>query len=438
MLALLSKESAAVLPVLFVLLYFLYRKPGEGVNISLPVVAMIPMALVLGFYLYMRSSSVLAQQHLISFNALVYNLPVLPEEFFKFFVPGCFAVLPAFNPMVTAGGIALMFVTGIAVFILRKKTDERLLVTGVCIFLLPLLAVLFYKPVFAGFAYDYLDHRMLLPSTGLLLVVYALVLPFARKFSSKYVLPGLAVVMAVAAVFNAGNYKSKYTYYDNAVKCSPGSGLAWLNYGTLLNTDGRYDEAADKFVHLVALIPDNATFRVDLAETYLAKKDTQAMLREYRALIKKIPGYTDAYYRIAGYYNMKNLTDSAIGILTAAISADPTNARNYFERGKSYYLKANMIPQAVSDFKRSIELDPGKQGPYFELGSIYVSQGDYNAAYLNYDKYVHLNPSDGVGIFYRGQALCAMGRSDEGCKDLGTAAAMGIDQARNMQARLCK
>ena len=78
--ALLAKESAAVLPVLFVLLYFLYKKPGAGLKLPALVVAAIPLGAVLGLYLYMRSLSVVPQQSFMPVPALMYNLPVLPEE----------------------------------------------------------------------------------------------------------------------------------------------------------------------------------------------------------------------------------------------------------------------------------------------------------------------------------------------------------------------
>ena len=345
--------------------------------------------------------------------------------------------MPAFNAVVTGVGVGFILLIAIAVFALRSRMNQKLLVLGASMFFFSLVVALFYKPVFTGFAYDYLDHRMFFPAIGLLLVVYALAQPFLDKVNLRYALPALALVMAVFAFVNARNYKDKYAYYDNATRYSPQLGLAWINYGGELYADGNYDGAIDKFRHLVTLFPDSPSFKVRVAETYLAKKDTIGMLNEYRNIVKAHPTFTDGYYRMAGYYNANSMTDSAIYILTAAINADTANAQNYFERGRIYFVKAHQLPPAMADFKKSIALDSTKFGPYFELGCTYVAQADYYNAYLNFDKYVQLHP-DGTGYFYRGQALCVLNRRDEGCKDLTTAVEMGVEPAAKMKEQFCK
>jgi tetratricopeptide (TPR) repeat protein len=352
-------------------------------------------------------------------------------------VPFGFSVMPAFNIVLTGVGTVLVVALAGAACKLRRTINQKILLLGVSIFFISLLVTLFYKPVFIGFAYDYLDHRMFFPDIGLLLVVYALVQPFLHQLNLRYALPALALAMAIFAFVNARNYKNKYTYYDNATRLNPQSGLAWINYGGELYADGRYDEAIDKFEHLVALFPDSPYFKVRIAEAYLSKKDTVDWFNQYRNIVKVHPTFTDAYYHIAGYYNFNGITDSAIYILTAAINADTNNAQNYFERGRTEFMKAHLVTAAQADFKKSIALDSTKFGPYFELGCTYVTQADYNNAYINFNKYVQLHP-DGTGYFYRGQALCVLNRLDEGCKDLTTAAQMGVEPAAKMKEKFCK
>ena len=438
LLALLAKESAATLPVLFVLLYFIYKKPNTGISKPVMAIGLIPMALVLGIYLWMRGESVVAQQGFISVGALVYNLPVVPEEVFKFFVPFYFSVLPAFNPVLTFGGIILIVIIGAAAFAMRGKINQKLFITGVLIFGTSPLAALFYKPLFVGFAYDYLDHRMFFPAVGLLLIVYTLARLHFEKVKVPHAPAALAVVMAVFAFVNAQNYKDKYAYYDNAIKNNPKSGLAWVNYGGLLYADGRYDEAIDKYNHIVALYPDTPDFGMRLADAYLSKKDTTGWANRCREVINRTPGYIPAYFKVAGYYNLRNFTDSLVQVLGALIQHDSTNAVAYFERGTAYFAKAHLLPQAVADYQKSIALNPAVPEPYFQLGNVYVALADYQNAYLNFKKYVELKPADGVGYFYRGQALFRLNRKDEGCKDLQTAAEMGIVRAAEIRAQICR
>jgi tetratricopeptide (TPR) repeat protein len=435
MLALFAKESAMALPLLLVLIAALYYR--NAVTSLKLAPALVLFAVVAAIYIFMHNKAVAKTDSTISVAGLLYNLPVIPEEIFKFFIPASFSVMPAFNPWVTGIGIILLIAITFGIILFRKKTDHKLLLLGIALFTLPILPSLLYKPQFIGFAYDYLDHRMFFPGIGLLLIAYTLLQPYIQKINSRYWPVYPAVAMACVTFINSNNYKDKFAYYENATQTDLKSGLAWINYGIILANENRLDEAIDKVSHIVTLYPDSVSFRIKRAQLYIAKKDYPNMLNDCHKVIKQNPGYYDAYYHIAGYYNDMNMTDSAISILTSAIQNNNTNAVAYYHRG-IVFRKAGKINEALADLDKSIAINPKDPQLYFERGDIYGNQLNFEAALADFDKYTQLRPEDGNGFFYRGQALCLLNRKEEGCKDLNKAAAMGVEKAGKKIGEFCK
>ena len=159
----------------------------------------------------MRAQSVYSSTDVFVLSGFIYNLPIIPEEIFKFFVPLYFSVMPAFNTTVTIAGVTVIAIL-IAVFILfRKKINKKFALLGLAIFFIPFLPVLIYKPSFSEYAYDYLDHRMIFPGIGLLLIAYALCESFFNKKQSTLVLSILLVFMSFISYSNTGNYKNYKT-----------------------------------------------------------------------------------------------------------------------------------------------------------------------------------------------------------------------------------
>lgn len=434
-LAMLSKESGIVLPALLVLLYLLYvpdayKKPQT----YLYPAALIPVMLL---YLWMQRQSVFPGTKFLSVGAMVYNLPVIPEEVFKFFVPLYYSVMPAFNPIATGAGMVLIVAILVGGYYFRNRLNKPLFIAGWVFFLLPLAPSLFYKPVFTGFAYDYLDHRMLFPYVGLFMVCYSLSNVYLPYFKHKYWLPGVMVFSAVLALYYSGNYQNRLAYYENATRTTPRSGLAILNYARVLVMEKKYDESLVQFNKLVEMFPDSMNFRLRRAALFIETKQYSRMLNECQSIIAKDPKYADAYFYMGGYYNDIGKRDSSYQIILRAIQADSTNAMYYFNLG-TLYRQDNNRGNALRNFSKALTLNPKLTNAYAERGNLYGEMGLFRESADDYEMYVKLNPADPNGYFYRGQAYCLSGNAEKGCPDLRKADSLGLTIARDKLGAFCK
>lgn len=434
-LAMLSKESAIVLlPVIYITAFLFWQPDLKKLIVWLPALFSIPLIII---YLWMRQQSISPIVNVFSVEGFIYNLPIIPESVFKFFVPIGFSVMPAFSLTATLGGAVIFVLLSIAVFIYREKINRQLVFAGVVFFLLPVLPSVFYKPAFTGFAYDYLDHRLFFPGIGLLMIAYAIFNVAVKKQFPVTVFYAVVFVLSVITFVNATNYKNYESYYENAIATNPKSGLAHSNYGASLARENKYDRALIQFNEAVTLSPYNIEVRMKLADSYLYLKDYGKMIEQCNAVIKINPKFAKSYFNIALYYAEKKKFSEAEMSVSKAIEADSANADAFLYQGLLFETE-NKTDTALLSFKKSISLNPLLALSYFRMGIINGNKSLFKEALDNFDQYVKLNPNDGNGYFYRGQAFCMTGNIGTGCADLHIADKMGVAEARGKISYWCK
>ena len=434
-LALLSKESAVVLLPIVYLMAFLFWKPDwKKINFWLLLLLSIPL---FGIYWWMRHQSISPIVNIFSIEGIRYNLPIIPESVFKFFVPVNFSVMPAFSLLATVGGCILIVLLAVAIYIFRNKINRSLVLTGVAFFLLPVLPSVMYKPVFTGFAYDYLDHRLFFPSIGLMLISYSIFLVVIKKQFAVTIYYGLIGVLCVITFSNATNYKNYTSYYENAKATNLKSGLAHSNYAASLARENKYDQALVHYKKAVELSPDNIEVRMKLADSYLHLKDYTSMIEQCNAVIKINPKFPKSYFNIAVYYQEKKKTAEAEMYVSKAVAADSLNAYAFLYLGLIHE-GVGKSDTAMIDFKKAVTLNPKLAMAYFRMGFINGNKNLFKEALADFEKYVSLNPNDGNGYFYRGQSRCLTGDVGNGCDDLRTAKKMGVAEAQAKISYWCK
>lgn len=433
--ALLSKETAIVMiPLIYITAFLMWSIELKKIkNYLLLLVGF----MLTGIYIWMRAQSIHNTPNIFKWSGMIYNLPVIPEEVCKFFVPWFFSVMPAYSAIVTTTGIILISLIAILVYLFRHKINLKIILLGAVLFVLPVLPSIIYKPSFTGFAYDYLDHRMFFPGIGLLLIAYTLIIPVVQnKFSIKYVY-GITALLFLITFINTKNYADYKSYYENATSTNPKSGLAWENYGSLLARNNNYPEAFKKFHRALEVVNNKKEIRTKLGDAYYTLKDFPKMFEQCRAMIKEDPTSAKGYYLIALFYSDNKKTDSALKYVNTAVMKNTKNAEAYFYRALIEQ-RMGKVDSAIKDFGKTILLNKEYGYAYFQRGVLLGNQNKFKEALTDFENYVKLNPNDPVGYFYRGQSYCVNGNTRQGCEDLHTAAQKGVKEAEQKIDYWCK
>ena len=430
--ALLSKESAIMLlPVAFLLLYGEGRHRDKRVWIWLVTC----LAAFIGYYVIRNQS--IADAGNMSALAFVSNLRSIAEETFKMFVPLGFSVMPGYHILITISGFVSI---GLFIYaLLRLRPDKKRLITGGALFLGLLLPSLAYEPSFAGVAYDYLDHRAWLPFAGLWLVFLAL-LERLRFMNHKYAIPviaGVGLIWSLVCFWRVGVYQDWQHYYTNAIKTNPGSGLANLNYGSLIRDEGDWAKALPYIERGVELSPDYVDAKVRLAEAYYnLQKYNEAIIVATQA-IEKDPANISALQFRGSAYGASGNPKAAVEDFKKILEQNPEDHHGIFNLGVAYK-DANMLNEAIETFSRLLVLKPDFPNAYFERGFSYGKMGLFVQAHEDMERSIQYQPDHGPSYFFRGRAYEALDEIKLACDDWKKAFELGTKEAEAYLMTKCQ
>ncbi len=431
--ALLSKESAvALLPIALVMIYAEKKRMPTGIEWGW----IGANGVLLAGYMAMRSPAI-ADAGNLSVVAFFSNLRSLPEEYFKMVVPLGFSVMPGYSTLWTLGGVLLFGILGFLVT--KYKPDSRIMLTGAAICLLPLLPSMAYEPSFAGVAYDYLDHRAWFPFLGLWIIILGIV-DKTNLVSNRNAVAVFAVVLAVWAGISAwriGTYDNWESYYTNAITTNPGSGLANLNYGSLLRDKGSWEEALPFIEKGVALSPDYTDARVRLSEAYFKLGKYPESVEQANAALAKEPNNITALQFRGSALGASGHVAEAAEDFKKILEADPTNIHGMFNLGVAYK-EANQLDKAIEMYSKVILAQPDFPNAYYERGFCYGKMGLFPQANADMEQSIKYQPEHGASYFFRGRTLEALGNIEAACADWKRALELGTKDAEPFIFEKCQ
>ncbi|HUR29985.1 MAG TPA: tetratricopeptide repeat protein [Saprospiraceae bacterium] len=432
LLALLSKESAvALIPIGAVLLYADKKRwPGSIAWIWLGA-----CAVVFAGYYALRAKSI-ADAGNLSAQAFFQNIRSIPEEFFKMLIPVGFSVMPGYSLIWTLLGTVML--AAFIYFIWKYKPEQRILMTGAALCLALLLPSMLYEPSFAGVAYDYLDHRAWLPFTGIWMIILGIVdkLKFSSHKAAPAVFFSILIIWSGINFWRIGTYDNWEAYYSNAIKTNPGSGLANLNYGSMLRDEGKWQDALPYIEKGVELSPDYADAKVRLAEAYFNLQRYDDAIAISGKVLEKEPKNISALQFRGSSYGASGNTEAAAKDFKLILETEPDNLHGLFNLGVAYK-EANMLNEAIETFSLLISKNPDFPNAYFERGFAYGKMGLFPQAKFDMDQSIRNQPEHGPSYFFRGRAFESVGNISAACSDWRKAAQLGLKEAEQYVQQKC-
>ena len=404
-LALFSKETAIVLPVIMVIFYFMPEQEHKITHRhSLMLSALMVLVAVVYFYLrsYAVKASVPAEFGLMSF---IGNLRTLPEFIAKFFLPFSLAPMAGFTLFNTLVGIIL---AGLLIWLIIRSSRPGLfyMLAGLSWFLLFALPGVMYSHTLGSAAYDYLEHRAYLPVIGLIIVLFFLLeSPSNVKIQGKLTALMIAFILgfAVYAHLYAKNYENPMVFYNHAIKANPRSAMAYLNRGIVRSDFKDYDKALADDEKAIELFPGYAQAWVNKGIILAHYQKMEAAMAAYDSAIKYKPDLFQAHYNKANVLIKLGRQNQALKEYDIAIGLNPDYIPAYSARAIVRY-QVKDYTGAINDLNRVIKNDPGNA-----------------TAYLN-----------------RGKMWFKINKGENACSDWNTALNLGESQAKPLVDAHCK
>ncbi len=379
--AMLSKETALVLPIIIFLYEWIWSDAPENsprfrralAHLREGVVAVGPFVVISFAYLAVRWQVLKGLGHVmtpLSLLTIIFTWPGLLLFYFWHLVwpfnlsvfydqpyvrtPGLIAF---FLPL--AGLLAVAFLGWLLVRWLGKDSvlDKRVAVFACAWVLVPFLPLLDLSVLPVGEIAH--DRYLYLPSIGfsILLAMALRRIRFGRKrlFSAPafqaVVATALAVTLGVATAIEDRYWANDVALYTRGVERTPHNKLARTNLGNALGEQGRYEEA----------------------------------IRLYRQVLDLDPHFWLAVYNMGyTFYRMGNLPE-AEKYLERAIAISGVDSDEYFYLGLTW-MKMGRLNDAEAAVRHALKIQPGGLAYHFALGMILKLKGEVPGALAEFEE----------------------------------------------------
>jgi len=368
--ALLSKETAVVLPLLIFVLVSAAPQPDEAAwtgvrRIGHTLRTSTPWFVVALLYLIVRSwalhgfshpvVSLSWKQMLLTWPAVLwfytrhFFLPIGLSEFYSLSYVDRPTGSGFWLPLVKLGIFSVVCLLGIRALVRTRATNRAIVWFTLALIALPLLPVLDLPSLTMG---DIVHDRYLyLPSVGYVLLIALALREIEQLVASRTVWVSLVGAAAIALLFAVLTI-TQQTQWTNDVE---------------LYTRG------------MKSAPDNLTVRDNLANALLAANHPEQAIPMYIEVLRRNPNFWRSNYNLGlAYYKTGNPT-AAEDYLQKAIRIDPSDSDEFIYLAV-VELQSKKFAEADQNARQAIARNPRAQGYHFILGLIEEALGDRNAA----------------------------------------------------------
>jgi tetratricopeptide (TPR) repeat protein len=426
-LAIFSKESAVVLPVILALYLWAYGRAAvlKKSHLYLPLFYL-AVQLV---YFNLKSMSVVLYKGDTGFVPLLKNIRTLPETLAKFYLPLNISTVPAYQMHSTVTGILVIICLAFFHYLHKVVFDRKILFYSgwILFFMVP---GMLYFPAFYYFCYEHVNHRAYITCFGLLLLNLNIVQTFEldRKRYFRAICLILLVYLAAWNIYFSRSYRNPAEFALRAIKTNPGSALAYSNYGRELYLQGKDDEALE-----------NLNRAIWIFRKFIPALQTRAQIYRKRGLDR------EALADLNTLLAMDHDYDAVTYILRAQIKID---LQDYDGAVKDCGVAMKLSPgnseaaQALQELRRTVRgnrllSNVGMAQNYNRQGIEAGERGDFKGAESLFKKALSADPGFFGVNFNLGNALYEQGKFDEACAAWKVAAGNGNESAAELLKRYC-
>lgn len=219
------------------------------------------------------------------------------------------------------------------------------------------------------------EHRMYLPSVGLLIACMGLLLAASEKPSTAKVfkIPLYIVLAAFVAALGLATYSRNVVWQDpvslweDVAKKSPLKARPHNNLGTAYIEKGRLQDAEREFLTALQIQPTYSQSYANLGRIYRDRGETAKAISAFKQ--SAVSDYsTKADENLALAYDMSGDYEMAAFYFRRCAERNPVSG-GYFNLGLALK-KAGKSEEALAAYRRSAQLNTGNADAYINIGNV--------------------------------------------------------------------
>ena len=178
---------------------------------------------------------------------------------------------------------------------------------------------------------------------------------------------GLLVVLAVLTWRQGRIYQDVETLWRDTLAKNPTAWLAHNNLGSLLNDQGKVDQAMEHFRQALKLDPAAVEAQTSLALALVRQGRLDEAIAGFQKALQLKPGYPGALRGLALVRAAQGRHEEAVEYYSRALRLQSRFAPTHYNLGKSLY-KLGRIDEAIAHYNRALELNPDFAAAHNQVG----------------------------------------------------------------------
>lgn len=386
-LALMSKETAVIMPVLIFIVdfFFLSRHRAElSLKVKLKEIgkAILPFLILAGIYILLRATilnfantfNLYNEKNIFTSNFYVRLFTffrVLTIYFGLLFWPfnlhmerGVEIATSLFSPSVIFGGFIFL---GLLALAFSQFKRFPVLSFGILWFFIGLAPTSNLLIPISGLLYE---HWLYLPMIGIFSILIYLGTLVGKKYNLQKILIGILIAflifLSVLTIDRNRDWRDPITFYNQTLKYAPNSYRVINNLGMAYDDKGDYEQAGKTYPRAISLDPSNPVAYHNLGNTYRETGKIDSAIENFKTAILLDPKFIFSYNALVSLYlenknhqearevleNYLDHSDSKIDILF--LLAQIATEEKDFKAALSYLEKALVIDPKNQSIQTSI------------------------------------------------------------------------------------
>ncbi len=404
--AILTKESAVVLPVLLAVIEWTAPWRGDSLSTRHRWRYLLPFVVLSGAFVWLRVvvfGSIfqeVAAERSVGLAGVFTALRILAAHVLLWVYPSPLTVDHPMSlvehawtgPMLVAFAIAA---AGVGLVLYGVRSRSPVLVVGTTWFIVSLAPSLVLPFVVTRSLF--FEHRAYAADIGLVMltVVGGLTLHERANGFVRRLVVGLGIVVAVTwsvlTVRYEATWKTHVSPWAHAVRVAPDNITSQIRLGGALLDEGRNDEAMDAFLRARELNPFNKDLLSYVDSLRHERKDWLRVIVDNQAIIRRDPKNEAAHFNLGVAFQKIGALDRAKTSYQEAIALWPGRAQAHSNLGV-IFLAENRLEVAIDHFYQSLRVDPSSVNARYNLATAYIRVGEKDKARQQYIDLLRLIP----------------------------------------------
>lgn len=288
--------------------------------------------------------------------------------------------------------------------------------------------VYFFRYSFVADHFQYLASMGPLALAGAGLVKLADIVIPGRPWLRSGLCAVLLLVLGTVSWQRAWVYENEETLWTDTLARNPNCSMADNNLGELLLKEGRVDAAMDRFQEALKIATNDAEAHNDLGSALSQKGQVKEAMAEFPKALAIDPTIPEAYNNLGLALFQKGQWDEAISQFLKALAINPNSAEAYNNLGLALVQKGE-LDEALAEYQKALAIHPDYASAHINFGNALLQAGRMDEAMAEFQEALKIDPDLALARNALGVAFFQKGQVDEAMAQFRKAVEINPDNA---------